>query len=943
MASVKRLSWTALGATAALCGGCRMRDGSAGSPVASIPRADWYVATNGNDSWSGKLPVPDERGQDGPFATLERARDEIRRARTGGRSGPFRVLVRGGTYVRKQTFVLEKQDSGMQGAPVVYQACPGEEVRLAGGPAVAPENFTPVTDAGVVKRLPAAATERVLQADLHALGITELGRFPVRFRGAPVVPELFFNDRRMSLARWPNDEWATIAAIIAPGARPRTGDKSKEGGVFEYSGDRPAGWDVERGVWLRGYWCYDWYSEVIRVKSVDAALRRIQLAAPAVYSVRQGNPSPRRYYAFNLLEELDRPGEYYIDRTSGLLYFWPPGDLAGARIVLSTLTAAVVALRETSHVLFRGFVVEAGLGNGIEIGGGVGNRIEACEVRNLRQLGIHVRGGVSHRIEACDVYDTGTGGITLAGGDRKTLEPAGHEAVNNHIHHFSRHQLTYANALTLQGVGNRATHNLIHDAPHQAVSIAGNDHVFELNEVHRVCTETDDCGACYKGRNPSCRGNTIRYNFWHHIGSPRGHGNAAIYFDDGDGGDTVFGNIFFRCGDPGRGSFGTVFSHGGHDNLAENNIFIECKRALGSAPWNDSRWKSYIAAELWQTRLLKEVDITKPPYTTRYPRLIGFTNPQPGGKRINRAVRNVFFMCADVSSGNWRLNPAENWVTDRDPGFVDVKNGHFGLRSDSAVYANLPGFNPIPFGRIGLYADTLRPHPPARDWNYPPPKPLPPLNQKKAAARKPRVGPPPVLEVRRTAGRIRIDGAIGIEEWGRDTPGATIPLTRDVNGSPAPKNRLSRAWLAYDDRGLYLAVENDVHPRSPLNTNVWGASDAVEVALRALRKEKPAPIAVLRGYGNGFLRFGTTPNGDDEPEAAEPGGILYQARMPAPDRWTAELFIPFATIGIDPAKSPRIAFSLTVRKAADNLWLMWEGTRGHSYDVDRAGFLQLVR
>ena len=124
----------------------------------------------------------------------------------------------------------------------------------------------------------------------------------------------------------------------------------------------------------------------------------------------------------------------------------------------------------------------------------------------------------------------------------------------------------------------------MHDAPHMAIGISGNDHVFEYNIVHDVCTASDDAGALYKGRNPSCRGNVIRYNFWQDIGSPMGHGTAAVYFDDGDGGDTVFGNVFFRCGHPGRGSFGTVFSHGGHDNVAENNIFIECKRALGSAP-----------------------------------------------------------------------------------------------------------------------------------------------------------------------------------------------------------------------------------------------------------------------------------------------------------------------------------------------------------------------
>ena len=183
-----------------------------------------------------------------------------------------------------------------------------------------------------------------------------------------------------------------------------------------------------------------------------------------------------------------------------------------------------------------------------------------------------------------------------------------------------------------------------------------------------------------------------------------GHGTAAVYFDDGDGGDTVFGNVFFRCGYPGRGSFGTVFSHGGHDNPAENNIFIECQRALGSAPWDDARWKDAVDGGQgceWQTRLLKEVDITKPPYTTRYPDLVGFMNPQPGQPRVNRAKNNVLVRCEQVSSGNWTFAPDEIWATDGDPGFVDAAQENFLLRPDAEVFQRLPGFQPIPFDQIG--------------------------------------------------------------------------------------------------------------------------------------------------------------------------------------------------------------------------------------------------
>lgn len=657
----------------------------------------FHVSSHGDDSNAGTEAKP--------FATPERARDQIRRLKSEGllREGAT-VILHGGIHVRRETFELDARDSGTAHFPMRWEAAAGEEVRWTGGPVLPARAFRLLENDATLKRLPDTTRAHVRELDLRPFADAQLGEYPSTFRGAPAVPELFFNDRRMTVARWPNRGWATISKIIESGSVPREGDQSGRPGVFEYSGDAPARWNADAGVWLQGYWCYDWYDETIRISGIDRDQRRITLGAAALYGVKQGNPSPRRFRALNVFEELDEPGEFYIDHAAGLLYFWPPSSVDEARITLSTLNAPLLRLKDAEHVTVRGMVFEASLASAVEVTGGRRNHLEGCTMRNARELGVRVSGGSEHRVENCDITDTGTGGLLLEGGDRRTLTAGRHEGNNNHIWNFSRHQLTGAYGISIGGVGNRAAHNLIHDAPHQAVFLGGNDHLFEFNIVRKVVTETDDAGAVYKGRNPSCRGNVIRHNFFSDIGSPMGHGTAAVYFDDGDGGDFVFGNVFLRSGHPGQGPFGTIFSHGGHGIRAENNIFIDCARPLGSAPWDDGRWRETLDGGHgcdFQTKLLHEVDITAPPYTTRYPELVGFMDFKPGAPRNHLARNNVLVRATGMSSGTWICPDKENWTTTGDPGFVDAGAENFQLRDDAEVFTRLPGFEAIPFREIG--------------------------------------------------------------------------------------------------------------------------------------------------------------------------------------------------------------------------------------------------
>ena len=652
-----------------------------------------FVAMDGNDTWSGSIAEPNSARTDGPFATLERARDEIREIKGSGKmpKGGVTVELRGGVYQRTAPFTLSAADSGCEDAPVTYRARPGEEVRLVGGQTIS--NFEPVTDPAILKRLPPNAHENVLQADLRTLPpnirITDFGAV----EGSGL--ELFFNNQPMMLARWPNDGFIKIVDVVGGAPVDVRGTKGDKLGKFVYEGDRPKRWDEENDLWVHGYWFWDWSDQRHKVESIDTERRVISVLPPYHgYGYRVG----QWFYALNLLAELDTPGQWYLDRETGILYFWPPTPLEGGQPTVSVINT-LVTMENVEYVSFHNITFEVARGTAIEITGGRANRIVGCILRNLRNWAVQISGGAQHGVIGCDIYETGDGGITLSGGNRERLEPAGHYAENNHIHHYSRWNRMYKPAISLNGVGNRASHNLIHNAPHQAIAFSGNDHIIEFNEIHSVCYESNDAGAIYSGRDWTMRGTMIRHNYFHHINGFEGRGCVGVYLDDMFCGTTISGNLFYKV-------TRAAFIGGGRDCRIENNIFVDCNPALHI----DARamgWAGYHVNDIMKMRL------TAMPYKSalwieRYPGLVDIWEDEPAAPKGNVVARNISV------GGKWDgvrdearayVAFADNLI-DAAPHFEGIPPENFQLRDDSPAYKF--GFKRIPIEQIGLYEDKNR-------------------------------------------------------------------------------------------------------------------------------------------------------------------------------------------------------------------------------------------
>lgn len=593
------------------------------------PQVHMRVVPTVNDRASSAGVISDGQGR--AFPSTEAARDELRRLRNSNRSltGTLVIELMPGIHELTRTLELGSPDSGDDDTTIVFRAAePGKAV-VRGGRAVT--GWKNVTDAGEPSRLPEHVQSKVFYCDLRALGIDDFGS------AAGGGVELFFRDKPMTLARWPNEGFVSIVEVVTSSPVEVHGLKGDMSGKFICEGDRPTRWVNEPDLWLHGYWFWDWSDQRMKVASIDPNTSTIALAPPQhPYGYRKG----QWYYAFNALCELDTPGEWYLDRGSGKLYFWPPEPIQEGDVVVS-LVRSLVEFRNVSRCSLEGVLLEAGRGDAVHISGGAGVLVDHCTIRNCLGNAVVIDGGTSHGVSHCEITQTGLGGVMLNGGDRKKLMAAGLFAEHNTIHHYSRWARMYHPAIALSGVGNRASHNLIHSAPHEAIAFGGNDHRIELNEIHNVCAESNDAGAIYAGRDWTMRGTVIQGNYLHDILGFRDRGANGVYLDDMYCGTRVRNNVFRRVST-------AILLGGGRDNAVEDNVFVDCPmalhvdaRALGWAKSHTDQW----IAEARNHGTISGMHYSTPPYSVRYPELPGILNADPAAPRGSRIAGNAFIGC----------------------------------------------------------------------------------------------------------------------------------------------------------------------------------------------------------------------------------------------------------------------------------------------------------
>lgn len=644
----------------------------------------FYVNSSRGDDMSGN------GSQSSPWATVEKARDTIRELRqtTPYPEKGYVVELTGIFSYPEANLRFSEEDSGLNSAsPMVYRAS-RDGALFIGGSHLKSEGFRKVSDPSVLSRLKDSVKEKVWEFDLSTAGISKIDPLPVKFQTWPSV-ELFSREKAMQIARFPNTGWLEIPKVIDRGVAPvdRTKDEWEFGvrpAVFEYSESEPARWDVSKGIWLTGFWCHDWFAETLKLSAIDKEKKQFTTLENSRYGV--GNHSAwhtakRRYFAFNLLEELDAPGEWYIDNEKNILYFYPPDDDL-SQVFLAVQKNTMLEVRKAKHFILEGIEAKYSLGPALALRECEDSLITKVRVFNTTNDGVHIGGGFRNGLSHSEVFNAGRGCVSVSGGNRSKLVKCENFVTNCHIHHSGRLQRTGGNCLYFGGCGCYIAHNLLHDSPYICINYGGNEHLFEFNEVHSAMMESGDGGGMYTGRDWGSLGNVIQFNYFHHFGQAGVDWQKAqglspnyeplkesimvmgVYLDDCDSGDTVQNNIFYRAG-------WAAFVGGGRYNKILNNLFIEC---TASVHFDDRGLRRAKPGEGFKNgwdllQKLRDVQFDQSPWKERYPFIQNVMEDDPK-LPLHNSVRN------NVSIGSKQWLQMHNSARDTSLHRIDFTENH---------------------------------------------------------------------------------------------------------------------------------------------------------------------------------------------------------------------------------------------------------------------------
>ena len=669
-----------------------------------------------------------------PDGSLRAARDAIRAKRQAGETGPAVIGLAAGRYEMAVPLVLEAQDSNLS-----IRAAKGAKPLLLGGSVV--KGWT--TYQG-----------KILKAD-----VAELVQPGVNYR------QLLCGGKRMILARYPNftpadplyGGWAFVDEIPSS-------DEEGDMDSFPLQAQDVRKWAHPEDVEVDTFSGDAYWNNIRSFQAYDPSTRRVTLGGPGGYGIRMHS----RFHFQNALEELDAPGEWFLDPRTKILYFWPPAGPGSTEVRLVTLESFIQIKDAATNISIERLGFTGCNGTAITLSNANDCLVAGCSlamVGGYRGVGdgygcaISVNGGKHNFVRSNDISYTGGTGISVSGGDRITLTPAGHEITNNDIHHVGVFGKG-SSGVDASGCGILIAHNQIHDSPRMGAQMGGNRIIVEYNHLYQLCLETNDGGALYTGGRDwiGGRGTIWRYNRIHDIigcaQDPKGLRHPGfvngLYPDDNAGGVDMIGNLVYRTG------WSALHMHNARDCLVENNVlafggdhlfdfqgWTKNQKMFGEhfhtlidgyeSVVKQSAWKGMRGMEIHPKKafhddgtvmsgnvLRRNIMLSNNPQT-RYPSVSNAT------AKWNTVDRNLVwnsghpivthcfpptdvYDAPPVKMSEWQAWQDQGWDKNSivaDPQFENPAKDDFRLKAGSPAIRQL-GFQPLPIENMGLIPDKWR-------------------------------------------------------------------------------------------------------------------------------------------------------------------------------------------------------------------------------------------
>ena len=669
-----------------------------------------YVSPDGNDRNRGTV--------DSPLKTVDAALNRVAQLDAGVRKKGVTIYLRKGEYTAHKSFGMNGKHSGAKDMPLFISSYNNENVEITSSDVIPLKDFKPVTDNSVLQRFYPDVRDKIVEVNLKDYGITEYGSIyylsEYNKTYSKVQRQLYLDNEQLTLARYPNNETLRIGQGLYFGPM---SSKDDYGQGFEWTmaDDVPLNWVNTGDIGVLGYFSYNYNPDYHRVISFDREKMSARCAGMLLWpdsGIR--TTTENTYYFYNVLEELDSEGEWFLDKYTGKLYLYPPEYAEeDSKIYLSTGENNLFEMKDTENVIFNGITFKNSAAKGINAENGKHIVVQNCKFSNLGSGGVYMT--------SCFGSGVTTSYFNACKTKAADLTNGGQCFIQNCMLEGGEMESKFRVSCDC-GV---MSHNFVMDSTHGVFAGSGLNWYLEYNESVGGNKLQGDGGEFYTGGVLNTY-MVCRYNYFHHPRATAGTYGRQLYFDEGGSNAICYNNIM-QGGDYGS------FNHNGKEGTYYNNIFVDTKKAAATSGNYYGQYVSFRQRALythsfswWWMANAKKYDVTEYEWIRSYPEQEEYydyiykhhdflkNNPTTEMGDAERWLLTANYFCIknnilvntenEINSNSLDTIINENNVSASHESFKDFSKGDFTV-TDENVLKQIPDYEQIPMEKIGLIKD----------------------------------------------------------------------------------------------------------------------------------------------------------------------------------------------------------------------------------------------